>query len=502
MVTKVNPTDTERAEPDAGALVESLRGLGYSLETALADLIDNSISAKAKTIWITFWWDGESSAILLEDDGEGMDAARLSQAMRLGSQSPGVDRDPKDLGRFGLGLKTASMSQCRRFTVRSRTKTASDSTTRCWDLDFIRSCGEWLLLKDAGAVSESLLERLGTHEGSGTRVLWEHLDRLVGSADKEDSGAHGRFLDNIEQVGKHLGLVFHRFLEGRDGLRILLNGESIQPWDPFLQGKSQELGTELLQYRGVTIAVKPFVLPHHSKLSKDEHNHAAGIRGWNASQGFYVYRAKRLLVAGDWLNLSFHKEEHAKLARILIDLPNSLDHDWKLDIRKARARPPAALRPALKRIAQVTRDRAVAIYRHRGKIIDRVISADSYVWHHKSKNGVTFFALNREHPLILELLAEPEPVRGRVTRLLRLLEETIPIPAIALLSSQAPDSLPVPFAAAPEEEVATLAKKVFGALRARGMTAQSAVQRLRTLEPFPLYDSLLDRLVPELLAHE
>jgi hypothetical protein len=492
---------TERADPDAGALVESLRGLGYSLETALADLIDNSITANAKTIWVNFWWNGEASAILVEDDGEGMEPSRLSQAMRLGSQAPGLDRGPKDLGRFGLGLKTASMSQCRRFTVRTSSVSSNDTTTRCWDLDFIESSKDWLLLKEVGADTEALLAKLRQHEGHGTLVLWERLDRLVGAASREDNAAHGRFLEHIEQVVRHLGVVFHRFLEGKGGLRIVVNGEPVLPWDPFLKGDSQELGSETLRFRDAEVTVKPYVLPHHSKIKKEVHEQAAGIHGWNASQGFYVYRAKRLLVAGDWLNLSFQKEEHAKLARIQVDLPNSMDQDWKLDVRKARARPPAVLRSDLKRIAKVTRERAVAVYRHRGKIIDRVISVDSYVWHHKSKGGMTFFELNRGHPLVAELMGEAEPTRTRVKRLLRLIEETVPIPTMALLMSQAPDSAPIPYSAAPLEEVEALGRKIFDALRSAGWTASAAAERLRTLEPFPLYEPLLERLILELLDH-
>jgi hypothetical protein len=232
------------------------------------------------------------------------------------------------------------------------------------------------------------------------------------------------------------------------------------------------------------------------------HAAAAGLRGWNASQGFYVYRAKRLLVAGDWLRLGFQKEEHAKLARILVDLPNSMDHEWQLDVRKAHARPPAALREDLRRMAKATREKAVSIYRHRGKLVDRVISADSYVWHQKSKHGLTFFEVNRGHPLVVELLTEAEPTRSRIKHLLRLIEETVPTPSIALTASQTPDSTPIPFGTSPEAEVEALARRIFDALCGGGMTPAQAAERLRSLEPFPLYESLLDRLIPELLSHE
>lgn len=495
---------TERAEPDAGALVASLRGLGYSLETALADLIDNSITARASDIWVTFWWAGEASAILVEDDGRGMDAERLSNAMRLGSQGPEIVRDLKDLGRFGLGLKTASMSQCRRFTVLSRTGDDAPETVRVWDIDFIKESRDWLLQTSASPAAKSLIQRLRQSKGQGTLVLWEHLDRLVGNAPSSDKAAHDRFLASAERVMKHLGVVFHRFLSGRAAVQIHVNGQPVIPWDPFLidNSNTQKLGIETLSYAGGAITVQPFVLPHSSKLSKATLDIAAGMHGWNAAQGFYIYRASRLIVAGDWLNLGFQKEEHAKLARIQVDLPNSMDHDWHLDVRKARAKPPAALREGLKRISMVTREKAIAIYRHRGKIIDRVISADSYVWHHKTKRGLTFFEINREHPFVRELLQEPEPTKGRVRRLLRMIEETVPVPTITLLAAQAPDSLPVPFGTASEGEVETIARKLFDALRAGGMTPTQAADRLRTLEPFPLYETLLDGVLPGWIADE
>jgi len=113
------------------------------------------------------------------------------------------------------------------------------------------------------------------------------------------------------------------------------------------------------------ILVKAFILPHRSKLSKSQHDDAAGPRGWLAHQGFYVYRRDRLLVAGDWL-FGWTKDEHLKLARIAVELPNSLDYDWQIDVTKSRATPPAALRESLLNIAERTRDEAKRVFTHRG----------------------------------------------------------------------------------------------------------------------------------------
>ena len=126
-----------------------------------------------------------------------------------------------------------------------------------------------------------------------------------------------------------------------------------------------------------------------------------GSREWNSRQGFYVYRNRRMLVAGDWLGLPFTKEEHYKLARIQVDIPNAMDQDWQIDVRKSRVRPPGVLRKDLERIANLTRKRAVEIYRHRGKIVARSRSAGhTFAWQRKVKNGTIFYCLDRKHPLI------------------------------------------------------------------------------------------------------
>ncbi|MGH7989730.1 MAG: ATP-binding protein, partial [Limisphaerales bacterium] len=170
--------DCDLAEPFASSMSESLRAFGYDLPSAIADLVDNSIFAEARSIWIDFNWDGENSSICVTDDGRGMTEKEILDAMRPGSRNPLDARDPKDLGRYGLGLKTASFSQCRRLTVRSTRKGNKESVTRCWDLDFIREKNKWLLLRNAREQSEPCLNRL-RKMNHGTSVLWEKMDRIV-----------------------------------------------------------------------------------------------------------------------------------------------------------------------------------------------------------------------------------------------------------------------------------------------------------------------------------
>ena len=357
----------ETVPPSASALLESLRAFGYSLKTAIADLIDNSITAKASNVWIDFNWDGRKSSITIRDDGDGMTEKELVEAMKLGTKNPLDERESSDLGRFGLGLKTASFSQCRRLTVISKAQ-GSSVVMRCWDLDYIQDTDEWRLLTpstDENSPEFSASKLLQ----NGTVIIWHKLDRVVGDTEANSTPAYRHFLESIEHVHVHLGMVFHRYLEKLNGLKLWVNGRPVESWDAFLKNENatQQLPPEKLG----TVTISPYILPHSSKLSPEVHKRAAGPRGWNAQQGIYVYRNERLLVAGGWLNLGFQKEEHYKLARIQIDLPNILDVDWQIDIKKSRARPPDHIRQDLKRIIKLTRERAVNIYRHRGKITSR-----------------------------------------------------------------------------------------------------------------------------------
>jgi hypothetical protein len=488
------------AAPRASAMIESLRAFGYNLQTAIADLIDNSITAKARNIWLSFCWDGANSHISIRDDGHGMTEAQLISAMRPGSQSPLEEREADDLGRFGLGLKTASFSQCRRLTVASRSENHAVSIRR-WDLDYVNQVDEWRLLRAPAEGSEQNLNDLETMP-HGTIVLWECLDRIVGETKADDQKAHDDFLETVEVVENHLAMVFHRFLEKRDRLKLWINHHPVEPWNPFLPDTqaTQVLPLEPLTFKGESVRVQPYVLPHHSKIDPDTYNKAAGANGWNAQQGFYVYRNERLLVAGDWLSLGWRKDEHCKLARIQVDLPNSMDSDWNIDIKKSKARPPAALKADLKRIARLTRHRATEIYRHRGKVIARE-NAEKYVfpWNKKLRQGKVFYAVNQEHPLVQEALKLPETCQPVIRALLRLLEETVPVQQIWIDNSTEPEKQAQPFDGTPSEQVLEVVVEIYRALRKSGMTQEQACDRILTMEPFQHFETLVKTLSDQLI---
>jgi hypothetical protein len=489
------------AEPYATAMLESLRALGYSIQTAIADLIDNSISAGAKNVWLGFHWNGSDSWVSVRDDGYGMIAENLVKAMRPGSQNPLEERNPDDLGRFGLGLKTASFSQCRRLTVASRTE-GCEVAIRRWDLDYVGLTNEWRLLRSAAKGSASRLDALETMN-QGTIVLWECLDRVVGNAQVDDTKAYDHFLETVETVEKHLAMVFHRFLEKRDRLRIWINNRAIDSWDPFLSDvkATQILPEEKFLFGGDGLLVQPYVLPHHSKIDQETHTRGAGLYGWNAHQGFYVYRNERLLVAGDWLGLGFQKEEHCKLARIRVDLPNSMDDDWNIDVKKSRARPPALLKTDLKRIARLTRQKAVQIYRHRGKVLARENSAKHvFPWDKKIRRGKIFYSINQEHPLIKEALSLPKEHQSVVRALVRLLEETVPVQQIWIDSSTDPEKHSQPFEDTPSSEVVEVMVEIYRVLRKSGLNPEQVRNRILTMEPFQHFESLIENLSDELIG--
>jgi hypothetical protein len=275
----------ELVPPFAGALIESLRGVGYSPATALADLIDNSISAAARNVWLSFNFAGPDSVITLLDDGLGMTEDHLRSAMTLGGVGPLAPREANDLGRFGLGMKTASFSQCRCLTVSS--KRGGLISTRRWDLDYIArpDIGDWRLLSTPRPRSEGQLGELDSL-GNGTLVTWQGLDRIVGDATAQNQPAANAFYDLAARIEQHLAMVFHRYLEGLSpDLRILIGGHRIKPWDPFLRSHLATVATptETIRSENGTVELEGFVLPHKDQLGS-AYEQGGGLEGGRRSR--------------------------------------------------------------------------------------------------------------------------------------------------------------------------------------------------------------------------
>lgn len=490
------------APPRAGAMLEALRGLGYSTAAALADIIDNSISAGASEVRIEFAWAGPDSRVSVLDDGRGMSDAELESAMTLGDKSPLDERHPGDLGRFGMGLKTASFSQCRRLTVAS-VKGGEHSCLR-WDLDALASdpSGGWLLFEGPAPGSQSFLEPL-SGKSAGTLVLWETMDRVVTKAYTAND-----YADLIDRVEGHLAMVFHRLLEGpRARIRILINGRPVMPWDPFMSGhpaKPWNSPVARSSADAVNVAVECHVLPHKDKLSAEEFARAAGPDGWNAQQGFYVYRNERLLVAGGWLGLgpgrAWNREEPYRLARIRLDIPNTADAAWKIDIRKSIAKPPVSLRPWLSKLAEHTRDQARKVFAYRGSPTQtRVGGPIEQAWRVERTNAGARYRIDEKHPAVAAALGAAAEHAPLVRAMLRVVEETVPVQRIWLDTAENRDTPRTGFAGAPAAAVVEVLRALYSDMVGRrGMSDAVAKKSLLMTEPFHNYPDLIAALPGEI----
>lgn len=387
--------------PSAASLTASLRDLGYSLETAIADLIDNSISADSTDIQIFCDMSRSVPVLVIADNGRGMTEGEVIAAMRHGATDPRKERGPKDLGRFGLGLKTASFSQCRRLTLVSTVN--GEQAGAEWNLSRIEEDDDWFIavLDSDEIAAQPFLETLGE---TGTLVIWRDLDRLFedGAGQKRDEIVN----EKLVVVERHLSLVFHRFLSGevksRRKLTIRINGHPVAAFDPFCRKNeaTQMLREEKVWIGDVAVVMQPYILPHHSRLSASEFDYYQDRSDFISNQGAYVYRNGRLMVWGDWFRL-VPKGEATKLARVQIDFPNSLDEAWTIDIKKSRARPPHAVRDRLRQIISQITARSVTVHRGRGQKLFQESLAP--LWERYTDHSGIRFAINAEHPLIASL---------------------------------------------------------------------------------------------------
>ena len=414
--------------PIASTLLEAMRAVGYSFETAMADIIDNSVTAGATEINVFFSPYGEPYVSVV-DNGEGMSAEQLLVAMRHGSRNPLFERPVNDLGRFGLGLKTASLSQCRRLTVIGLQGGVKSGAI--WDLDEINDRKTWALLELEPHEIQRIpdIDKLEKH-GRGALVVWQKLDRVF-AGETEIACA---LQDRIDDARTHLGLLFHRFLEsvpGQAALKISINNAPVIPSDPYLRGSKgwQLLPRESIPVGAYSVDVEAHILPHISRLSAEEVTKAGGDEGLRRNQGFYVYRNRRLIIWGTWFRLA-KQEEMTKLARVMVDVPNALDHLWTLDIKKSTAHPPEVVRQGLRRIVDRIAERSKRVYTHRGwKANDRgIVHAWDRIEH---RGGSVSYRINREHDLFSALRSGLGDAQARLLEFfLQTIESAFPVDAL------------------------------------------------------------------------
>jgi hypothetical protein len=356
--------------PSAKRMIRSLRDMGYEFAASVADLIDNSVEAKCSTVRITVEWNGVSSYVMIADNGEGMMPEALKEALRFGSER---DYEDADLGKFGLGLKTASLSQCLKVTVASRwNPNRADINAFCWDVQHIEATNRWEILS-VKAADLPTAARLHLKEARGTVVIWEQLDRLLDYKNPDGEPARKHLMALTRDLEEHVAMVFHRFLSGEvrgKRLTIYVNENKVEPWDPFARSEehSKKLDAKAFRLEGAKgrgdIIVEPYALPPKDLFSSSAaFNRASGPRRWNAQQGFYIYRADRMIQSGGWCGLRA-TDEHRKLSRIAISFNPKLDDEFKINVPKMRVQLPAAIRNEIENWIRPAVKLAEEVYRN------------------------------------------------------------------------------------------------------------------------------------------
>ena len=390
-------------QPDATRLIFGLRDTGYSFNTAAADIIDNSIAADATEVFvqIEIMEDGRKF-VFFGDNGTGMDYEELFRAMRYGAP---VRANLASLGKFGLGLKTASSSVCRKYSVLSRKSQDATLEKLAWDLDYVGEHNRWEMLREpvSSDERETFEELCGDH---GTLVIWEKCDRILAKEYDEPGGAKERLAVGqlYRRLKEHVALIYYRFLDHADerqrNVTITINGETVAPWNPFYPEKAEQVLPPVQQMLQIetedgeseTAHIRAWILPNSRDLTEDEKKIA---RITNRGQGFYIHREGRLIQQGGWLNVFGAVEPHYSLLRIEFDFDHKLDDAFHVPVDKSKIRFDPALEEALKELLQPTYREAGNRYRRkeRAAIVERGID-------HKSANKAIGGTPNTKKPAI------------------------------------------------------------------------------------------------------
>lgn len=485
-------------KPTADILMNSMRAMGYSFESAIADIIDNSISSGAKNIQLRFPISPLDCYTVVCDDGSGMSREELFDAMKYGSEQKRDGRSDSDLGRFGLGLKAASLSQCRKLTVASK-KNACISAY-IWDLDVIESEKEWYVIECSNEEIKNIkfIDWFNTVE-SGTIVVWENFDVI----EKTSGNIYAELSKYQESVADYLSLIFHRFLNrsGQGKLNIRVNNFELTGLDPFLENHNKtnirrRIEIPVNDSSGIErmVVVQPYVLPFQKDLSKEDQKLSGGIENYRSSQGFYIYRNERLIVWGSWFGR--HRDELTKYARIRVDIPNSLDDKWGIDIKKQSAKIPADIKNRLTKAVDEAMDIAIKAQTYRGRI-EKIDEKVDYIWDRIQDREQFVYRINRNSK-IFDLIKDKvdDETWSRIDMILEEVENAVPYQQIYIDKSQnkIDDTID-------DERIAEIESKarilISIATEMGNNDKKSIISNLFNSEPFNKYPALKEKLLEE-----
>jgi hypothetical protein len=435
---RIEPEVVEEAVPRPEYLIKSIAEQGYSLETSLADLIDNSVSAKASKVEILVDPQNEPFVLFLADDGEGMDEASLRLNMQFPSSSPEAKRKASDLGRFGLGLKTASFAQTRCFTVISRKKGASLYSARTWDVEYLKN-GEWSIIVNSEKETEQLLSKYQQLSRTflnefkkftpNTIVVWQGLYKFEEYLEPSNKSAALK-KEITEITSEYLSLVFHRFLDKMDPLQIRVNNKLILPFNPFPENQTDLRKVESNQraFQTENLRIEGYILPSRSlEESKGPSEWALPNKSLMDMEGIYIYRANRIILYGGW-NGIIKKAPRLQLARLKVDIGNSVDNLFHLNVAKSSIAIPHELRMAFLRYISLLKEEAEREYHNRGiRSFTGKQKEDKFVlFSRRSTNKGVVLEANEEFPLLSELKSElTSEQNSKLKTLLRLINNAI-----------------------------------------------------------------------------
>lgn len=484
--------------PQADMLMGSMRSMGYSFESAIADVIDNSISANSGNIQVLFPTSPlEELAVGILDDGVGMSETALFEAMRYGSTSSEAIRDKNDLGRFGLGLKSASLSQCRVLTVVSLWEGVPTAFT--WDYNYIQSKKQWYVLQlyKEDYTKLPYINMLFAQK-KGTLVIWRDFDILSKSTD-------GQVYDSLntlkDSVANYLAWIYHRFISrATKKVNFFVNNQKLKALDPFLEShqkttSKKEISIAVTDTNGREqhIKAKPFILPYLSDMSDKDKKLMGGIEEMRTKQGFYVYRNERLIIWGNWFGMS-RRNELTKNARIRVDIPNALDDIWSIDIKKQVAKIPKRIQNQLTKMVIDALGISVNKQTHRGRK-QKVDENVEYIWDRiEDRNKNFFYKINRDSELFKFVLGRlsDEDVEY-VNLLVNEIEKNIPLQQIYIDKSN--DNISLEEDKHREDEIyQTAVTMIDSAKKISPHPVNQLIDNLMKSEPFCMFEKVRTKL--------